>query len=427
MRLGIVYLIRPQELKIVGQNDPSKTRLRKIKMNHPAITSWPFFLKDKKLNCITGIGVLTLGEYLDKIQYVYKDNGGIEGQRAALKTKTGITIRNRMIDDLKNGAVLPPIVIGAVLTKNEILNANKITNNDEFREFIKKIPSESMSIIDGMQRTTALNEARKYGLADSAPLRVELWLSESISSLIYRMLVLNTGQVPWDIKRQLETIYKQIVDTVKIEVNDIQVLAITEKERRSEAGTYRSTRIVELFLAFTSRTPHIELKEKVAADFARMDATEVTSHTESLPLFTRSIKLLAALDYALSRFTLPKTAVDEQTRFKEGKDIFTSAPGSIGFVAAIAQLVLGKPGYAIDFPGAELRMQHVEKLMQSVIDKANVYTGDFVDFLTLNEKVSRRSGRIGEFERDFFFKAFERLLADSEKIDNLEPCWHAHQ
>jgi hypothetical protein len=49
-----------------------------------------------------------------------------------------------------------------------------------------------------MQRTAALFEAIE---ADKAVLdrqmRVEFWLTRSVRTMIYRMLVLNTGQVPW--------------------------------------------------------------------------------------------------------------------------------------------------------------------------------------------------------------------------------------
>lgn len=395
---------------------------------HSRVTqhTWPLFLEDKRVNCLTGMGVITIDEYIAKIEKIYRQEGGIDGQRSPLKTKTGLTIRKRMVEDLRAGAVLPPLVLGAVLNQAQIDESKKISSNQEFVEFLLGIDEESLSIIDGMQRTTALKEAHDLGLSGKNPIRVELWISENISSLIYRMLVLNTGQVPWDIKRQLETIYKQIILLIKNEVKDINVLSIDEKERRTDAGSIRSTRIVELFLSFTSRTSNVELKEKVAADFARMDATEVTANNESLQLFVRSIKVLADFDRALSKFSMAKSSIDSNTRFKDGKDLFTSAPASIGFIAAIAQSVLGKPGYDIDFADAPQRMRKVEVLIQKLIETSENQI-DFVDFLTLNEKVSRRSGKIGEFERDFFFKAFEHLFANSQDLKNLGPCWYAYQ
>ena len=44
-------------------------------------------------------------------------------------------------------------------------------------------------------------------LAAEREVREEFWVAEKVNSLIYRMLVLNTGQVPWETGRQLETVY----------------------------------------------------------------------------------------------------------------------------------------------------------------------------------------------------------------------------
>ena len=276
------------------------------------------FLDDKRVNCLSGVGQLPALDYLSIVEEVYYNNGGITGQRAPLKTKTGISIRNRMVDDIKMGAILPPIVIGAVVD-DSIFNQAKICNsNEDFASLIRKIPCLKLSVIDGMQRTTALDVAIKgdqSGLSIS-PVRIDLWLAKTLDSLVYRMLVLNTGQVPWDIKRQLQTIYRQILLEIENEIPDINVFNFDDKERRSSSGQYRSTRIVELFLAFTSRKPHIDLKEKVAEDFARMDATEATANKATLPAFISIMKLLVKLDNSLACTAMDKSVVSENTRFK---------------------------------------------------------------------------------------------------------------
>jgi len=300
------------------------------------------FLNDTRVNCLSGLGQLDVKSYLSLISDIYKENGGIEGQRAPLKTKTGINIRKRMIDDIKRGAILPPIVIGAVVPRITFEKAEQCNSNEDFIELILGIDKSALSIIDGMQRTTALDVAFNDDTPENVNqiVRIDLWLASKIDSLVYRMLVLNTGQVPWDIKRQLETIYKQVLRELEKKVPNISVFNIDEKERRSAAGQYRANRIVELFLSFTSRKPHIDLKEKVAEDFARMDATEATANEQTLPLFIETMKLLAKLDEAFASTATPQEYLDSDTRFREGRDIFTSAPASIAFSAAAAQYLL---------------------------------------------------------------------------------------
>lgn len=386
------------------------------------------FLEDKRVECLSGIGQLEVLEYLAIVEEVYKDNGGIPGQRAPLRTKTGITIRNRMVDDIKRGAILPPVVLGAVVPKEILDRARSCTTEKEFSALIRSIRPSQLSVIDGMQRTTALHAAiqGEDNQSINSKIRVDFWLAKNIQSLIYRMLVLNTGQVPWDIKRQLETIYKQVLAEIESEVNDIEVFNIDEKERRSGAGQFRATRIVELFLAFTSRKPHIEIKEKVAEDFARMEATEATANEKSLPAFIQTLKLLALLDRSLATTQAPTDSVFESTRFKEGKDIFTSAPASIGFSAAAAQYLLGMPGYELDFSDFDVKLKRLQDRVIKVSEQIKEHGADFVDYLTLNEKVSARHGRIGEYEREFFLRAFSHMFNHSD-LPQLTPCWFAYK
>lgn len=387
-----------------------------------------FFLEDRRVECLSGIGQLEVAEYLTIVEQVYKENGGIPGQRAPLKTKTGITIRNRMVDDIKRGAILPPIVLGAVVSAEILDRARSCNTNGEFSALVQLIDPSALSVIDGMQRTTALHTAMqdRENNGINRKIRIDFWLAKNIQSLIYRMLVLNTGQVPWDIKRQLETIYKQVLVVIESEVSNIDVFNIDDKERRSGAGQYRATRIVELFLAFTSRKPHIEIKEKVAEDFARMEATEATANEKSLPAFIETMKLLARLDRSLATTQAPAESLSDSAKFREGKDIFTSAPASIGFSAAAAQYLLGMPGYELDFTEFDVKLKRLQERVNKVSEQIEKEGVDFVDYLTLNEKVSARHGRIGEYEREFFLRAFSHMFNHSE-LPQLTPCWFAYK
>jgi hypothetical protein len=243
------------------------------------------------------------------------------------------------------------------------------------------------------------------------------------------MLVLNTGQVPWDIKRQLQTIYRQILLEIEKDMLDINVFSIDDKERRSVAVQYRSTRIVKLFLAFTSRKPHIDLKEKVAEDFARMDATKSTANRYTFPAFIATMRLLARLDKALACTDMDSDLVSENARFKKGEDIFTSAPASIAFAAASGQYFLGRSGYPLEANQIDARLERLEQNIITISEKLrdSPQSQDFIDYLTLNQKISARSGKIGEYEREFFLRAFLHMFERANELGNLTPCWYAYK
>lgn len=239
-------------------------------------------LKDERVECYSILVDMTIGDYLGLVERAYKKSGGIDGQRAPLKTKTGITIRQRLVSDIKIGAVIPPVVVGVLLPRDKydlLVGAERI---EDYLEAAGGSDGERISVIDGMQRTTALLTATQEKPDITGRLiRVEFWVAERVNSLIYRMLVLNTGQVPWEIGRQLETIYGQFVTQIRESVGDMVTLFQSdENRRRVQAGQYQSKNVIELLLIFSSRKSEIEVKDKVAEDFARLDAIETTAHTE---------------------------------------------------------------------------------------------------------------------------------------------------
>ena len=124
-------------------------------------------LKDEKVNCYSVMVQLSVEEYLKMVNSTFEKRGGLEGQRDTLKTTTAIRIRKRMVQDIEAGAVIPPIVIGVIVPEEIFSTLHTLRDRDSFLAVMAKIDSDSISIIDGMQRTTALHEARKKKGKDS--------------------------------------------------------------------------------------------------------------------------------------------------------------------------------------------------------------------------------------------------------------------
>ncbi len=373
------------------------------------------------------MATLELGDYLELVEEAYSDQGGLAGQRAPIRTKTALKIRNRLVQDLKQGAVIPPVVIGVVCTPRLKSKMRGLAMSSDLVSLLKAHKLD-LSIIDGMQRTTALKEAFDKKNKNHF-IRVEIWVAEKVSSLIYRMLVLNTGQVPWDLKRQLDTLYRPILAEIKVKLPKIKIIGLDETNRRSQAGEYRSSRIIELFLAFTSRSIEIDIKEKVAEEFIKIDLTEATASDNFLPLFIKSLELMAKLD---AEFDRVKLAAEEGARVRNGKDIFTSAPAAIGFVVAIAELVLGEPGFDYDMITAQKDLDKIERTVKSLVTALKGLSqkelAAFMDFETLNQKLSVKSGRVGDHDRSFYKKAFLTLLRLPKEVIRqgaMTPCWMA--
>ena len=170
------------------------------------------WLYDSRTECWSVQTTMSIKKYLEMVTAAHKARGSLSGQRDVLKTTTAKRIRERMISDIAQGAVLPPVVIGIVVSDAMF---------KKFPQIKAKISSlvtdrSQLSIIDGMQRTEALIQAaEKSKDVFNRDIRVEFWLTRTVRAMIYRMLVLNTGQVPWTMSRQLTVVFAPLLEEIK--------------------------------------------------------------------------------------------------------------------------------------------------------------------------------------------------------------------
>lgn len=382
-------------------------------------------LEDQRVNCFSVMLQMKSGEYLGLIEDAFKKKGGIDGQRDSLKTTTARRIRDRLIQDLSVGAVLPPIVLGFVV-ENEGSLSEIIKDEDRFRETILPNPAK-IFIIDGMQRTAALKEACEQSLEiQERPIRVEFWLSKSINAITYRMLVLNTGQIPWNLRRQLEVVFKQIIRELENSIPNIDIIPVDEKRQRRGAGQFKGNDIVELYLVFGAKKEKIDLQERLADEFTRQDFIESVAQLEFTERFCKVIDYLVKFDTTISRDDR-----DLDGQFRSGKDLFRSQPACVGFVTAVALAVMGRPGKNIS---AEEQQKLWDKFQESIkpfLEKLqNREDDDLYEFLALdllNELTGKSGTTKGYYERELFKEAFALLIKDEFKVDSMAECWRAYR
>lgn len=390
-------------------------------------------LIDKKLKCISIMKKIKIDDYLKLVENAYKNRGGISGQREALKQKTAISIRNRMIADIKEGTILPPIVVGIVI--DEVKYKKLESKEINFEELEIEKNAELLNIIDGMQRTTALMKAcSENDSVGERELRVEYWISDNNNSLLYRMLVLNTGQVPWNVRRQIEVIFSGIIKEIKNKVDCIAVLQIEDSARRKKGGQYQASELVELFLAFGARTWKVNTKEKLTDEFTRHDFLQSSGEIDLIDMFCEILKCMAEIDILLDeKYKISEAKeeveieINQNDKFKNGKDLFASQPARIGFVAAAGEKIIGRPGEERSAEKIKCAkndfLQTFETIKESIEEKKAEELIEYIDFSTLNQKMERRTTKVGDYERELFYEAFKVAVDEKGKMDNLGICW----
>lgn len=375
---------------------------------------------------------MVISEYLGLVKDAYTLNGGLEGQRDRLKTTSALRIRKRMAEDLTNGAVLPPVVVGIILQEN--IETVKDWDDKKLNEEIKKVDSSKISIIDGMQRTTVFIELEQ--MLDKREIRVELWAAQHTANLTYRMLVLNTGQVPWNLRRQIEVVYSSLLTELESRLNvpgdppenEIMLFRIGDARRRAKAGVFQASDVVEMYIAFGLRKSKVDSESVLADEFSRLDMIEAVSNDRFLEAFVSVFKCLFKLDLAFSKF---EDAGNNNARFLIGRNLFDSQPACVGFVAGAAQMIFGRPGSTkeVEKQNRELEklIRRCESVLQIVEGLSPAEVKEFLAFDVLNDVISNRtSKKIGDFEREFFNEAFRVFLSDDEDIESMVTCWRAY-
>lgn len=390
-------------------------------------------MTDARLRSQSILVSVEVADYLTLIAEPYDRQGGLEGQRGALSTTTALRIRERMVDDLGRGAILPPLVLG-ITASPEVVTAAASWSESDLCSYIENTERSNIAIIDGMQRTTALelNRERMAGRR----IRVELWIVPQSSALTYRMLVLNTGQVPWNLRRQLEVLNLVLLAEIRRSVDVkrcanamlpvVEVFGIDDKRRRAKAGQYQAHEVIELYLAFGMRKHSVDKESALADQFSRLDMVEAVSNETFFSDFVEVLLAMAQFDVALERLD----SASAVGRFRSGRAIFDSQPACVAWAVAAAQIAYGRPGTersrSVSEPAIKRIAQRAADLAERMGRMDPAELSRFADLATLNEVLGQQTGKIGDFERAFFLDAFRVLLSEPEVPASMTSCWRAH-
>ena len=283
-----------------------------------------------------------------------------------------------------------------------------------------------------MQRSEALRLAYEGNAAiGDNSLRLEIWITPNAISLIYRMLVLNTGQTPWDVKRQMEVVYKPLVEECEHEIHGIVINRKNDNARRRKGGEYLANSVVELFLAFSSKKEIINTADKLADDFTRLDVTKMTSSPERSNIFYKCMSMLYRFDKAVSKYNGADDENNDDDKICSGMDLFTQMPAKIGFIVALAQAILGRAGTdrSINEQDETLNkiLNEFEIFCTKIEAMSNEKLGNFLAFGILNDLLKGLSTKkIGDEQRRFFTVGFEALVRSGFCADDMKLVWRAY-
>ena len=349
--------------------------------------------KDRNLNCYSVLTVVNINDFMEFIESIHENRGNIDEQRDVLSTRSAKIIRNQMAEDLKGGGILPPIVLGSIYDLE--------INDKNFSEIIKaKQQGKEISILDGMQRIQAIKDALQEREINHN-LRVEFWFAYDESALLYRMLILNSGQIPWGLDKQLEVVFKPILKQLK-------------QHTYYSESLYSSSDIVELFLAFTSRKVKIDKKQQLAEYHSALDIMSLIRDRSGdiISKFERIFELMNKIHILFEGVN--------------NRYVFDNQAVRISFIVACAEKIFGLLGNGEEKNHAKVERNFEQSILKlskiiHLIDQKSMQ--ERIEFLSLDLLKDMLRPIPKEKHRQAFLDGFKVLFSESE-INSFAVCWN---
>ncbi|MEX2410034.1 MAG: hypothetical protein WD607_01460 [Candidatus Paceibacterota bacterium] len=211
----------------------------------------------------------------------------------------------RLKKDLKKGALLPTITLA--IEPSVAKYFLDVVNSNDNSLLLKKLKGvkENIYILDGLQRTHLIKELIDEGVDfnDNHELLLEIWVEPEITHLVYRLIVLNSGQKPMSMRHQLELLFTTMRVTLTKEIPKLEIQQEKDESRRSRPNQLPFDRIVTAYHSFLRKSPEIDKTSIVSEKMLEeklMDESEAFI-TSSFQTFKIYLKKYCELDEELYR------------------------------------------------------------------------------------------------------------------------------
>lgn len=351
---------------------------------------------DKKVNAYNQMYECSIKEYYELVKNILGNN---EYQRR--KVKSSSSIYSLLKEDLKQGCMIPPIVMAYVGENDSIIDLNS--------EETKK----HLLILDGLQRSFAIldivNDTQNlFDYNESVldlPIRIELYTNINRMGILYRMLTLNTGQTRMSTRHQIEIIYSDYITHSPL--SNIQLIKEVDNDTPKSIGQYKFRDVIEGFTSYIE-CDYLTLDRQDLLDQVKT-LTKLRNETEGVELFTKYIDTYHKFVVKMNYFFPNKIEDICVSQFGSSViEIFNKSQSLTGFGAAVG--IMQEKGI---INGFEIIQEYITKLYDE-----NIKDG-LETLLTNLDEIRRKAKKIGNDQRLYFHYLYRKLF-DPEKDSFLD-------
>jgi hypothetical protein len=240
---------------------------------------------------------IKINEYLE---LVGKDFDRFEIQRKREKHKG----YNRLKKDIEKGTLIPTITLA--VEPSSVKQFETLLEQKDSVKIIEMLVSltDKIYILDGLQRTYIINDIKsKMTFNDGQRLLLEIWFEEDIKHLIYRLIVLNSGQKPMSMRHQIELLFITMRETLIKKVDGLILLEEKNEDSRIKAKQFPFERLVTSYKSYLTKSPEVDKDNIVAERMIESDMLDSDEEflSESFFKFTSTLEKYCLLDEQLFR------------------------------------------------------------------------------------------------------------------------------
>jgi hypothetical protein len=318
----------------------------------------------------------------------------------------------RLKDDLKNGALIPGITLAIEPSKaSQIIPVIESRDNKKIIDAIKKL-NDNIYILDGLQRSHKIKELLDSGVKfnDEQKLLLEIWIEPEISNLVYRLIVLNSGQKPMSMRHQIELLFTTMRITLMKDIKGLEILVENEEDKRTQALQFPFERLVTAYYSFLTKSPEVDkssiVSQKLVEEKIMDDSEEFLS--ESFKSFKEYLIKYCDLDKELFR-------IYEKGEHKNFRNWLAEANTINSFFSSIGKLNVSRP------ERIDLALKKLEEMLKN--EKAGNDPLKLSEYKKIREEVADpKKYNVGYATRRLLSISFDEFFRD-EGERSLYECW----
>lgn len=341
----------------------------------------------------------------------------------------------RLSDDIRLGALLPTITLSV---KPEHVDTIMDVANQPERLKTELSVMGRVDILDGLQRTYILKDISDSGFRfnENAKLLLEFWLEKDLSKLIYRMIVLNSGQKTMSMRHQIELLFTSLSSEIEKKIPGITILKEKDSSRRTQSNKYPLSDLATSYYAYLTGSHEIEKDGLVTKLFDSdiLDASEevltekFNSYLNRLKSFVRIDELCwnhySSIDLQAELELFQEDEEDENFISKKKADLEKLARGYSWLGSE--NTMLSFFSMASFFDNNQRFKPRFDSGLETFISVLEQNIGDdplaIVAFENSKDTFNPRKKNIGFATRKLTYDGLKEFF-NTEASENLKDCW----